>query len=245
MGFSALIPARLGSSRLPGKPLLDIAGKVMVRHVFERAQQSNAESTWVITDHPDIIVAVEAFGGSALMTSAEHTSGTLRLAEAAHLLSLPDDHIVVNVQGDEPLIPVPAINRLAEVLERSSADMATLATPLTESTDLENPNVVKVVLNAMSEAMYFSRAPIPFLREQEDKHLCQPLRHVGMYAYRCAFLKRYATWVATAVEQIEQLEQLRALYYGARILVEITHDPHPQGVDTMEDLERVRAIVAP
>jgi len=102
VGFSALIPARLGSSRLPGKPLLDIAGKVMVRHVFERAQQSNAESTWVITDHPDIIVAVEAFGGSALMTSAEHTSGTLRLAEAAHLLSLPDDHIVVNVQGDEP-----------------------------------------------------------------------------------------------------------------------------------------------
>ena len=203
----------------------------MVRHVLERAQQSDAESAWVVTDHPDIIDAVETFGGNALLTSAEHTSGTSRLAEAARLLSLPDDHIVVNVQGDEPLIPVSAINRLAKVLERSSADMATLATPFTEHTDLENPNVVKVVLNAMSEAMYFSRAPIPFLREREDEHLRQPLRHVGMYAYRCAFLKRYATWLETAVEQIEQLEQLRALYYGARILVEITHDAHPQGVD--------------
>jgi len=244
VGFSALIPARMGSSRLPGKPLLDIAGKVMVHHVFERAQQSNAESAWVITDHPNIFVAVEAFGGNALMTSAEHTSGTSRLAEAVRLLSFPDDHIIVNVQGDEPLIPVLAINRLAEVLGRSDADMATLAAPLTEPADLENPNVVKVVLNEMSEAMYFSRAPIPFLRDHKDEHLCQPLRHVGMYAYRCAFLKRYATWLETAVEQIEQLEQLRALYYGARILVEITHEPHPQGVDTMDDLKRVRAIVA-
>jgi 3-deoxy-manno-octulosonate cytidylyltransferase (CMP-KDO synthetase) len=178
------------------------------------------------------------------MTSAEHTSGTSRLAEAVRLLSFPDDHIIVNVQGDEPLIPVLAINRLAEVLGRSDADMATLAAPLTEPADLENPNVVKVVLNEMSEAMYFSRAPIPFLRDHKDEHLCHPLRHVGMYAYRCAFLKRYATWLETAVEQIEQLEQLRALYYGARILVEITHEPHPQGVDTMDDLKRVRAIVA-
>lgn len=216
----------------------------MVQHVVERARQSRAESVWVVTDHADILSAVEAFGGQALLTSSEHTSGTSRLAEAAMKLSLPDDHIIVNVQGDEPLIPVSAINQVARALEHSSADMATLAIPLASGDELHNPNAVKVVLNAASEAMYFSRSPIPYLRDEAHHHLQTPLRHVGMYAYRCGFLGRYAQWRETSVELVEQLEQLRALYYGARILVEVIDESHPPGVDTMEDLTRVRAMLS-
>ena len=243
MAFIVLIPARLASSRLPGKPLVDIGGKPMIQHVYERAVQSKADEVFIVTDAVDIQEAATGFGASTVMTAADHPSGTSRLAEAASILELPDDQIVVNLQGDEPLIPPAAINQLAEALVPSSADMATLASPLNDHEDMLNPNVVKVVTDARSEALYFSRAAIPFNRDESQTGLADSMQHIGLYAYRTQFLHAYQTWDETALETIEQLEQLRVLYYGARILVSVMQDHHSPGVDTIEDLEKVRELI--
>ena len=243
MAFIALIPARMASSRLPGKPLVDIGGKPMIQHVYERAVQSKADEVLIVTDAAEIQDAATGFGASTVMTSVEHSSGTSRLTEAASILGLPDDQIVVNVQGDEPLIPPAAIDQLAEALAASSADMATLASPLNNHDDMLNANVVKVVTDARSEALYFSRAAIPFNRDESQTGLASSMQHIGLYAYRTQFLHAYQTWDETALERIEQLEQLRALYYGARILVSVMQDHHSPGVDTIEDLEKVRELI--
>ncbi len=243
MAFIALIPARMASSRLPGKPLVDIGGKPMIQHVYERAVQSKADEVLIVTDAAEIQDAATGFGASTVMTSVEHSSGTSRLAEAASILGLPDDQIVVNVQGDEPLIPPAAIDQLAEALTASTADMATLASPLNNYDDMLNANVVKVVTDARSEALYFSRAAIPFNRDESQTGLASSMQHIGLYAYRTQFLNAYQTWDETVLEKIEQLEQLRALYYGARILVSVMQDHHSPGVDTIEDLEKVRELI--
>ena len=243
MAFIALIPARMASSRLPGKPLVDVGGKPMIQHVYERAVQSKAEEVLIVTDAAEIQEAATGFGASTVMTSVEHSSGTSRLAEAASILGLPDDQIVVNVQGDEPLIPPAAIDQLAEALTASTADMATLASPLNNYDDMLNANVVKVVTDARSEALYFSRAAIPFNRDESQTGLVSSMQHIGLYAYRTQFLNAYQTWDETVLEKIEQLEQLRALYYGARILVSVMQDHHSPGVDTIEDLEKVRELI--
>ena len=243
MAFIVLIPARLASSRLPGKPLIDICGKPMIQHVYERALQSKADEVLIVTDAVDIQDVAAGFGAKTVMTSAEHASGTSRLAEAASILGLPDEQIVVNVQGDEPLIPPAAIDQLAEALTASSADMATLASPLNNHDDMQNANIVKVVTDARSEALYFSRAAIPFKRDGNQQGMADSMQHIGLYAYRTQFLRAYQTWNETGLEKIEQLEQLRALYYGARILVSILPDHHSPGVDTIEDLEKVRELI--
>ncbi len=243
MAFIVLIPARLASSRLPGKPLVDIGGKPMIQHVYERAVLSKADEVLIVTDTVDIQEAAAGFGASTVMTAVEHSSGTSRLAEAASILGLPDDQIVVNVQGDEPLIPPAAIDQLAEALTASSADMATLASPLHDHETMLNPNIVKVVTDARSEALYFSRAAIPFNRDASQAGLANSMQHIGLYAYRTQFLHAYQTWDETTLEKIEQLEQLRALYNGARILVSILQDHHSPGVDTIEDLEKVRELI--
>jgi len=243
MAFIALIPARMASSRLPGKPLVDVGGKPMIQHVYERAVQSKADEVLIVTDAAEIQDAATGFGASTVMTSVEHSSGTSRLAEAASILGLPDDQIVVNVQGDEPLIPPAAIDQLAEALTASTADMATLASPLNNYDDMLNANVVKVVTDARSEALYFSRAAIPFNRDESQTGLASSMQHIGLYAYRTQFLNAYQTWDETVLEKIEQLEQLRALYYGARILVSVMQDHHSPGVDTIEDLEKVRELI--
>ena len=243
MTFIALIPARMASSRLPGKPLVDIGGKPMIQHVYERAVQSKAAEVLIVTDAAEIQDAATDFGASTVMTSVEHSSGTSRLAEAASVLGLPDDQIVVNVQGDEPLIPPAAIDQLAEALTASTADMATLASPLNNHDDMLNANVVKVVADARSEALYFSRAGIPFNRDKSRTGLANSMQHIGLYAYRTQFLHTYQTWDETALEKLEQLEQLRALYFRARILVSVMQDHHSPGVDTIEDLEKVRELL--
>jgi 3-deoxy-manno-octulosonate cytidylyltransferase (CMP-KDO synthetase) len=254
-GFVALVPARMASTRLPDKPLADIDGEPMVLHVARQAQASGARLVAVATDSQRVVDAVTAGGVRALLTRADHPSGTDRLAEAADLLGLRDDEIVVNVQGDEPQIPPALIARVAALL-RSSPDcaIATAAHPIDTLTDYLSPNVVKVVLDARSKAMYFSRAPIPFARDAlagfptalpavlpaalTDGRAVQ--RHIGLYAYRVSFLRAYRGLAPSPLESIEALEQLRALWHGHRIAVLSTDDAPPAGVDTPADLERVR-----
>ncbi len=253
-GVIAVIPARYASSRLPGKPLLEIAGEPMVVRVWRQAQASGADRVVVATDDERIREAVEAAGGEALMTRADHPSGTDRLAEVADLLGLDDAAILVNVQGDEPLLPPALIDQVVQRLaDDGTAAMATLAEPIQDVETLFNPNVVKVVRDLGGAALYFSRAPIPWDREawDRDAFAARPerlstdgwLRHIGLYAYRAGFLRDYRNWRPTPLEQLEQLEQLRALQHGRRILVALTREPHPAGVDTAEDLARVRALV--
>ncbi|GAA0577887.1 3-deoxy-manno-octulosonate cytidylyltransferase [Halomonas salifodinae] len=250
----AVIPARYASSRLPGKPLLEIAGEPMVVRVWRQARASGADRVVVATDDERIREAVEAAGGEALMTRADHPSGTDRLAEVADLLGLDDAAILVNVQGDEPLLPPALIDQVVQRLaDDGTAAMATLAEPIQDVETLFNPNVVKVVRDLSGAALYFSRAPIPWDREawDRDAFAARPerlstdgwLRHIGLYAYRAGFLRDYRDWRPTPLEQLEQLEQLRALQHGRRILVALTREPHPAGVDTAEDLARVRALV--
>lgn len=257
MSFTVVIPARFDSSRLPGKPLADIAGKPMIQHVYEQAALSGAAEVVVATDDRRIVDAVRAFGGTAMMTSSEHRSGTERLAEVVDRLALADDEIVVNVQGDEPQIPPQIICQVAENLaSQRNAPMATLAVPIETIDDVFNPNAVKVVLDGNGYAQYFSRAPIPYDREQftsaapsaPHKGADKPmqiapgyLRHIGIYAYRAGFIHRYAEWPASPIETLESLEQLRVLWYGERIHVAQAIAEPPAGVDTAEDLERVRA----
>ena len=239
-----VIPARLGSTRLPRKPLADIAGKPMVIRVAERAKQSLAHSVVVATDSPEIEAACNEYRIECLLTSPDHPTGTDRLAEVAQLLKLPADALVVNVQGDEPLIPPGLINQVAQTLaENTQCAISTVAVPIADHAEIDNPNVVKVVLNRAGEALYFSRAPIPFVRDTQSVHKTEHLRHLGIYAYRADFLQAYSRLEPAPPEQAEALEQLRALWNGYRIAVHIASETPPAGIDTPEDLERVRRLL--
>ena len=243
--FLVVIPARLGSTRLPRKPLADIGGKPMVIRVAERAQQSNAQSVVVATDSPEIQAVCDQYRIECLLTSADHPTGTDRIAEVAQLLKLPADTLVVNVQGDEPLIPPELINQVAQTLaDNAACAISTVAVPIVDAAEITNPNVVKVVLNRANEALYFSRATIPFVRDPDSKQTITHLRHLGIYAYRADFLEAYTRLDPAPPEQAEALEQLRALWNGYRIAVHTASKAPPAGVDTVEDLERVRRILA-
>lgn len=253
MSFTVVIPARHGSSRLPGKPLLDIGGKPMVQRVWEQACRSSAERVVIATDDQRILDAAAEFGADAVMTSADHPSGTDRLQEVAYQLGLAAEAIVVNVQGDEPLIPPPVIEQVAANLAAcQNAGIATLCELVSSAEDLRNPNIVKVVTNASSEALYFSRAAIPWPRDAfAGPDLVLPahtqngwMRHIGIYAYRASFLHQFVAWSPAPIEQLEQLEQLRALYNGITIHVAPACDHVPPGVDTEADLEFVRTFLA-
>jgi len=246
MPFKIVIPARHASSRLPGKPLLDIAGKPMVLRVLERALDAGADEVWVATDHPGIAGVVEEAGGKVIVTSAEHPSGTDRLAEVATRLGWSDDTIVVNVQGDEPLIPPQLIGAVAAALAADTeAAIATACHPLESAEEFFNPNVVKLVMDARGRALYFSRAAIPWARDAfaSDRSALPAnlpaYRHIGLYAYRAGFLKRYSSLAPSPLEQWEALEQLRAMAHGYPIQVMVLDHAPPAGVDTAEDLERV------
>ncbi|MDF7676047.1 3-deoxy-manno-octulosonate cytidylyltransferase [Neisseriaceae bacterium ESL0693] len=246
--FVVLIPARLSSSRLPNKALADIHGKPMVVRVAERAGQSDAVRVVVATDHADILQVCADHGVEAVLTAEAHDSGTTRLAEAARLLQLPADAIVVNVQGDEPLIEPVLINQVAQALEASQAPMATAAHALTDYADFIDPNCVKVVLNQQQQALYFSRAPIPWPRDNMRAGVeVMPsetvvYRHIGIYAYRVHFLQQYVQLSPSPLEQLESLEQLRVLWHGFPLSVQITATAPAAGVDTADDLARVRAV---
>lgn len=250
MSFTVLIPARLASTRLPNKPLADISGAPMVVRVAQRAMQSTAARTVVATDSTEIIEKCAAFGVSAVLTRADHPSGSDRLAEACSVLGLADDDIVVNVQGDEPLIDPALIDAVARLLnDRPDCAMSTAAHSIDQLADFLNPNVVKVVLDAHQTALYFSRASIPAGRDFAGKAwwesgslLPKPLRHVGIYGYRVGFLRQFPSLPQAPLEQLESLEQLRALWHGHRIAVHITDDAPGPGVDTQEDLERARKL---
>ena len=243
--FLVVIPARLGSTRLPRKPLADIGGKPMVIRVAERAQQSLAQSVVVATDSPEIQAACDEHRIECLLTSVDHPTGTDRIAEVAQLLKLLPDTLVVNVQGDEPLIPPELINQVAQTLaDHSACAISTIAVPIENDAEITNPNVVKVVLNRASEAMYFSRAAIPFVRDLDTIGKITHLRHLGIYAYRADFLQAYTRLDPAPPEQAEALEQLRALWNGYRIAVHTATEAPPAGVDTPEDLERVRKVLA-
>ncbi|MCG3759642.1 3-deoxy-manno-octulosonate cytidylyltransferase [Vibrio cincinnatiensis] len=248
MSFTVVIPARYQSTRLPGKPLADIAGKPMVQWVYEQALQSGAERVIVATDDPRVEQAVHDFGGLVCMTSAEHQSGTERLAEVVALMGIEDDHIIVNVQGDEPLIPPSIIRQVADNLSSSQAPMATLAVEIDHQDEIFNPNAVKVVTDKEGYALYFSRAAIPWDRDNfalPEKPIVQPLmRHIGIYAYRAGFINTYIHWQPSMLEKIESLEQLRVLWYGEKIHVAVALEAPPSGVDTPEDLAVVRRIMA-
>ncbi|HXZ91881.1 MAG TPA: 3-deoxy-manno-octulosonate cytidylyltransferase [Burkholderiales bacterium] len=238
--FSVIVPARYASSRLPGKPLADLAGKPMVVRVCERAAQSGAALVAVATDDARIAEAASRHGYRALMTRADHLSGTERIAEAAAALGLEEEAIVVNVQGDEPLIPPALIAEVAATLEaHADASMATACHRIGEAASFASPNVVKVVLDARGYALYFSRAGIPHPRAGG---LPECYRHLGIYGYRVGFLRRYARLEPSPLEGIEALEQLRVLWHGYRIAVCITQAEIPPGVDTPEDLATVRAL---
>ena len=249
--FKVVIPARFGSSRLPGKPLLDIAGKPMVQHVFERALETgvNPDGDIVIaTDDERILEVCHQFGAHAVMTSNDHQSGTDRLAEVAGIMGWDDNTIIVNLQGDEPLMPHALISKVAENLANApQAGIATLSTPINDVSDLFDPNIVKVVTNQNDLALYFSRAPIPWDRDQYAKETVSavstpyPQRHLGMYAYRTGMLKQIASSQPVDIENQEALEQLRALWLGIGIHVESISEQPGHGVDTAADLERVRA----
>jgi len=248
MSFVAIIPARFASTRLPGKPLVDIHGKPMVVHVMERAMQSGADRVIVATDHPDVAAAVTAAGGEVCLTRPDHQSGTERLAEVIEQCQFADDTIIVNVQGDEPLIPPEIICQVANNLAASVAGMATLAVPIDSAEEAFNPNAVKVVRDAQGYTLYFSRATIPWDRERfaqsHDTVGDSLLRHIGIYAYRAGFIRRYVSWEPSQLEQIELLEQLRVLWYGEKIHVDVARTTPAAGVDTAEDLARVRAVLA-
>jgi len=247
--FIVAIPARYASTRLPGKPLQTIAGEPMVLHVARRALAAGASAVVVATDDVRIERALAGEPLLVVMTRADHASGSDRLAECAERLRWPDDAIIVNLQGDEPMAPPSGIRAVAECLGQSSAPMATLATPIADIAEFLNPNCVKVVVGAAGTALYFSRAPLPWPRDAfavscDALPEATPfLRHVGIYAYRAGFLRTFATLAPTPLERAESLEQLRALEYGYSIAVRIAPEPFPAGVDTPEDLARVRRML--
>ena len=251
LDYTVLIPSRLSSSRLPEKPLADIAGLPMVVRVAKRAQLSHASRVVVATDDARIFMVCQDHGVDVLMTDQDHPSGSDRLAQCCDLLNLSGEHIVVNVQGDEPLIEPTLIDQVASLLvQHDTCPMGTVAHPINRMEDFLNPNVVKVVLNKHHRAHYFSRSAIPFSRdtpnwsqiEQPEAflHSIQALRHIGIYAYKAAFLKSFPTLEVSPLERIEALEQLRVLWHGFEIAVHVTHLPCHAGVDTQEDLDRIR-----
>ncbi len=248
-GFTVIVPARLASSRLPNKPLADIAGLPMVVRVARRAAESGAERVVVACDDAAILEACARHGVRALLTRADHPSGSDRLAEAVQLLGLEDDALVVNVQGDEPLIDPGMVRACAELLAaRTDCAMATVAHAIDDPAEFRNPNVVKLVMDAAGRALYFSRAPIPWWRDGAEPASLPPgadqvLRHVGLYAYRAGFLRRFPQLAVSPLERIESLEQLRVLWHGERIAVHLSGARPGPGVDTPEDLERVRRLL--
>lgn len=251
MSFVVVIPARYASTRLPAKPLKDIAGKPMIQHVYERACESNACAVYIATDDARIQTVAESFGAKVCMTSADHTSGTDRLQEVVNQLGLPNDAVVVNVQGDEPLIPAAVINQVAtNLLQNTQATMATLSEPIHSAADFLNPNIVKVVADVTGKALYFSRSPIPYPRDHFAKQGNTSLpaefiaqRHIGIYAYRVGLLNQFITWSPAPLEKIESLEQLRVMWNGQSIHIQEACAPVPGGVDTEEDLQRVKALL--
>ena len=292
MSFSVIIPARFASTRLPGKPLLDIGGKPMLQRVYEQAAMSAAERVVIAADDRRVLEAAEGFGATALLTDPQHPSGTDRLAEASRLLDLPEDAVLVNVQGDEPLLPPALIDQVAANLAACpGADMATLCEAIESAAELFDPNAVKVVMSDRGHALYFSRAPIPWVRDAFPRNSRGPFpqaqgnpetgadeasggashprhsrasgnpesftaaeasrsgvpvnawRHIGIYAFRVGFLREYAAWPPSPLETAECLEQLRALSHGRTIHVAPACEPVPPGVDTPEDLARVRGII--
>lgn len=251
-GFTVLIPARLASSRLPDKPLADIAGLPMVVRVAQRAAQSRAARCVVAADDARTVQVCEAHGVPALLTRTDHASGSDRLADACALLGLPDDAVVVNVQGDEPLIEPSLIDAVAdELTQRPDCVMSTAAHAIDQMQDFLNPNVVKVVLDRQNTALYFSRAPIAWWRDgmadATQRHTLPspaPLRHIGIYGYRAGFLRQFPALAMAPLEQTESLEQLRVLWHGQRIAVHLSAQAPGAGVDTPEDLARVRALLA-
>jgi 3-deoxy-manno-octulosonate cytidylyltransferase (CMP-KDO synthetase) len=253
--FTVLIPARMASTRLPDKPLADIAGLPMVVRVARQAARSGALRVVVAADDARVIDACEQHGIEAVLTRVDHASGSDRLAEACTLLGLGDREIVVNVQGDEPLIDPALIRQCADLLETDAeAVVATAAHAIDDLADFTNPNVVKVVLDARFRALYFSRAPLPWWRDASSAgHPALPaggihdggaLRHIGLYAYRAGYLRKFPTLAMAPLERLESLEQLRVLWHGDRIVVHIAAQAPPAGVDTAEDLARVRALLA-
>lgn len=251
MSFTVVIPARYASTRLPAKPLKEIAGKPMIQHVYERACASAANDIIIATDDMRIDSAAKKFGAKVCMTSVNHNSGTDRLQEVVSQLKLADNHIVVNVQGDEPLIPAEVINQVADNLAKMpSASMSTLSEPIYSLDDFRNPNIVKVLTDIHGKALYFSRAPIPWPRDHFASGVVQNLpdgfvaqRHIGIYAYRVALLNRFITWQLAPLEKIESLEQLRVIWNGEVIHVAEALVAVPGGVDTEEDLLRVKKIL--
>ncbi len=252
MSFVVVIPARYASTRLPGKPLADIHGKPMVQHVVEKALQSGADRVIVATDDERVQQALAPFAAAAgfevCMTSPDHQSGTERLAEVCRHYGFAADTIIVNVQGDEPLIPPVIIRQVADNLAAASAPMATLSVPIRDAEEAFNPNAVKVVTDREGYALYFSRASIPWdrdrfaqSREQIGDHY---QRHIGIYAYRAGFIQCYVDWAPSVLEQVEALEQLRVLWYGEKIHVAQALQAPPVGVDTQADLDKVRALLA-
>lgn len=245
MDFIVIIPARFASSRLPGKPLLDIGGYSMIERVHKQALASGASRVVVATDDERVADEVRRFGGELCMTRVDHSSGTERLAEVVEQLQLPDESIVVNVQGDEPFIPPAIIGQVAENLDRQrKAEMATLAVPMQHAAEIGNPNSVKVVMDKQGYALYFSRSVIPYDRDQQfQKELSQHYhRHIGIYAYRAGFIRRYVRWPVSTLERIESLEQLRVLWQGEAIHVGIASQEPPVGVDTPADLAAARLL---
>ncbi len=245
MSFTVIIPARMASTRLPDKPLADLGGKPMVVRVAERAAQSSASRIIVATDHPEVFAACERYGIAVQMTRADHPSGTDRIAEVAAAAGLSDDAVIVNVQGDEPLIDPALIDACAARVD-AHAPVATAAHPIYDIAEVFNPNVVKVVLDARGDALMFSRAPLPWHRDvfANDRSTMpegyRALRHIGLYAYRQDFLQRYPALPLSPLETIEALEQLRVLWNGYCIAVHLIDHAPPAGVDTPADLERVR-----
>ncbi len=266
--FTVIIPSRYSSTRLPGKPLAMIADKPMIQHVYERAQQSDAAKVVVATDDQRIVDAVKAFGGEVCMTATTHVSGTDRIHEVSRIYGLADDDIVVNVQGDEPLIPPSVINQVADNLyQHSNAVAATLSELIDDIEDYRNPNIVKVVADNNGYALYFSRATIPFYRDgkpfvigsaidnaigsttyaDEDEKISgdnlSPQRHIGIYAYRVSLLNQFVKWPVAALEAVECLEQLRILANGGKIHISEAIETVPGGIDTLEDLERINLLL--
>ena len=249
MQFKVIIPVRYASTRLPGKPLLDIHGKTMIEHVYDRAVASGAVEVVIATDNLQIADTARDFGARVCMTSADHSSGTERIAEAVEALGYDEEDIIVNLQGDEPMMSPGMIHQLANALDlHDSARVATLATPISDVEMVFDPNIVKVALNKRNYAMYFSRAPIPWEREgfhSTPRTMTYPhYRHIGMYAYRVGFLQAYLKTIECDVEKCEMLEQLRILWNGGRIHVALTEGKVPHSVDTEADLAAVREMMS-
>ncbi len=251
MSFRIIIPARFASTRLPGKPLRDICGKPMIAHVIERAKQSKAEEVIVATDSSEIAEAVSALDVQVCMTHENHQSGTERLSEVIEKLGFDDDQILINLQGDEPLMPAVCLNQVGQALEEdANLKMATLCTPLTDINELFDPHAVKVVRDINNYALYFTRAAVPWSRDcfnevpREMPKKQEYQRHIGLYGYRAGFIRQYLEWQSSDIEKTESLEQLRVLYYGEKIKVITAETPPGPGVDTIDDLNRVCELIS-